>query len=152
MTSIDRRKFLKQVETVAVGFACSGQRALPLILTACGGMKYVTPSRIGSQLAVPLAELDQGSALVELDGGRPIHVRRLDSGKFSAVLTRCMHRGCQVEEAGDRFICPCHGSEYSLDGQVLKGPTERPLIRYRVTSDESRIYIHMDAPMTESST
>jgi cytochrome b6-f complex iron-sulfur subunit len=152
VTSIDRRKFLKKVETVAVGVACGGRSALPLMLAACGGMKYVTPSRIGSQLAVPLAELDEGSALVELDGGRPIHLRRLDNGEFSAVLTRCMHRGCQVEATADRFVCPCHGSEYSLDGQVLKGPTERPLIRYRVTSDDTRVYIHVDTPMTGSST
>ena len=150
MSAIGRREFLKQAEAVAVGVACR-RGALPLLLAACGGVRYVTPSRIGSQLAVPLTELEEGSALVEMDGGRPIHVRRVGDGKFSAVLTRCMHRGCQVEAAADRFVCPCHGSEYTLDGQVLKGPTERPLVRYRVTSDDSRIFIHIDAPIPETS-
>lgn len=150
--TIDRRTFLKRVETVAVGAACGARGVLPLFLAACGGVRYVNASRIGSQLAFPLKEIEKGSALVDVEGGLPIHVRRADDGKLSAVLTRCGHRGCQVEPAADRFVCPCHGSEYTFEGAILKGPTELPLTRYRVTSDDSRVYIHLDAPFTGSGT
>lgn len=74
---------------------------------------------------------------------RAIYLHRLSDSNFSAVLTRCTHRGCQVEPAGDRLACPCHGSEYRVTGEVLRGPAERPLSRYRVSADDARIYIHL---------
>jgi cytochrome b6-f complex iron-sulfur subunit len=41
----------------------------------------------------------------------------------------CTHLGCTVEWKSDvnRFICPCHGSEYDLIGRVEKGPANKPL-------------------------
>ena len=127
------------------------QAVLPVLLAACGGARYVSASRIGAQLVVSLDDLVDGAAFIEPpDGNRPIYVRQLGDGRFSAVLTRCMHRGCQVEPSTDRFICPCHGSEYTFEGLVLKGPTERPLIRYRVTSDDTRLFIHLEPPAAGS--
>jgi Rieske Fe-S protein len=72
----------------------------------------------------------------------PIYVHRHGNDEYSAVLTRCMHRGCTVEPAGGRLVCPCHGSEYSAVGAILKGPTELPLIRFTVSTDASHIFIH----------
>lgn len=81
-------------------------------------------------------------ALVEVPGLRfPIFVHRSAPGEFSAVLTRCMHRGCTVEPGDERLVCPCHGSEYSHVGEVLKGPTERGLIRFPVQVDARNVYI-----------
>ena len=145
---IGRREFLQQIEAVAVTAVCGGRGALPLMLAACGGVRYVTASRIGMQLVLPLKALGRGSALVESPNDKlPIFLRRLDDGQFSAVSTRCMHKGCQVEPSSDRLVCPCHGSEYTFEGGVLKGPTEQSLIRYRVSSDDSSVYIHLDSPL-----
>ena len=41
------------------------------------------------------------------------------------------------------MACPCHGSEYTFTGAILQGPTERPLTRFRVTSDAAMVYIHL---------
>ena len=62
----------------------------------------------------------------------PLYLRRTAPGRAVALSTRCGHRGCQVEPEADRLACPCHGSEYTLEGAILKGPTERPLIRFNV--------------------
>jgi cytochrome b6-f complex iron-sulfur subunit len=56
-----------------------------------------------------------------------------------------MHRGCQVEPAADHLVCPCHGSEYTNTGEVLRGPTERPLRSLPVALDGSRILIELPA-------
>lgn len=41
----------------------------------------------------------------------------------------CPHLGCRYNwDAGaGRFICPCHGSQYNLDGAHLAGPAPRGL-------------------------
>jgi len=51
---------------------------------------------------------------------------------FVAISTRCMHLGCPVRyvEASERFICPCHGGVYDIEGKVSDGPPVRPLDRF----------------------
>lgn len=144
---IDRRRFLQKLEGAAMAAVLGTRGTLPMLLAACGGVRYASASRIGTQLVFPLKELgSEGSALVEVaDGDLPIYVRRFADGRLSAVSTRCMHKGCQVEPSNDRLVCPCHGSEYTFEGGVVKGPTELPLARYRVTADEERVYIHLDS-------
>lgn len=148
---MDRRRFLKQVELLSGGVLCG---ALPLMLGGCGAARgggYVETALLGDRVAVRRADVDSGGgALVEVPGSDlPVYVRSDGAGGFSAVSTRCMHRGCQVEPTADRLACPCHGSEYTFTGEVLRGPTKLPLIRYRVSSDATAIYIHL--PSAENS-
>lgn len=50
-------------------------------------------------------------------------------GAVIAYSPICPHLGCEFfwDAATRRFICPCHGSEWSVDGQILHGPTPRPM-------------------------
>jgi len=42
---------------------------------------------------------------------------------------RCTHLGCalEVDRAVGQIACPCHGSRFDLQGQVLRGPAAAPL-------------------------
>jgi cytochrome b6-f complex iron-sulfur subunit len=84
------------------------------------------------------------------EGELPLHVRAAGTDQYRALLTRCMHRGCQVDPSADGFVCPCHGSEYNTDGSVRKGPTELPLVEYRVTVEATRLVVHLDAPIART--
>ena len=56
----------------------------------------------------------------------------------------CTHLGCKINQAtNEKLICPCHGSEYDLNGQVLKGPAYKDLqaIRSTISDDGSQIVI-----------
>lgn len=46
---------------------------------------------------------------------------------FFAV--NCSHLGCSINWVKDktRFECPCHGSRFSVEGQVIHGPAAYPL-------------------------
>jgi cytochrome b6-f complex iron-sulfur subunit len=60
---------------------------------------------------------------------------RFEDGGFLALSTRCTHLSCTVtwNDQRQRFICPCHGSEFERDGTVLNPPAPRPLDRFPVT-------------------
>ena len=51
-----------------------------------------------------------------------------------AVTSVCTHHGCTVHlEENKGFECPCHDSEYDLQGNVLQGPAKLPLKHFEVT-------------------
>ncbi|HZA82668.1 MAG TPA: FAD-dependent oxidoreductase, partial [Actinomycetes bacterium] len=79
----------------------------------------------------PAAELAPGEAgLRELDGEKVAAYRDPD-GRLYAVSGRCTHLGCLVAwNAAERtWDCPCHGSRYTYDGQVIQGPAVKNLPR-----------------------
>lgn len=139
---MNRREFLGRVECLGAGAMAAG---LALPLGGCIGFHYVNTSVVGNRLVVTLEDFGTGRfALVDAPAlALPLYLYRLDDGGFSAVSTRCMHRGCQVEPAAEHLVCPCHGSEYTNTGEVLKGPTQRPLRRLPVTVDGDRILIEL---------
>ena len=52
-----------------------------------------------------------------------------DGGQLRAFAITCPHLGCSYDfDTGKKhFLCPCHGSEFALDGRVLHGPATAPL-------------------------
>ena len=61
--------------------------------------------------------------------GQKVAGYRDEDGELHAVSTRCTHLGCQVAwNAAERtWDCPCHGSRFSVDGEILSGPATKPL-------------------------
>lgn len=136
--TMDRRQFLK-------GTTCA-MALLPL--AACARMSYV-PGLLGAdgRLLVSRAEFASTPfALVDAPGlSFPVYVHHHGGDRFTAVLTRCMHRGCTVEPTEGKLVCPCHGSEYTNVGAVLKGPTEAPLIEFPVVADAEQVVVDIRA-------
>lgn len=64
-------------------------------------------------------------------------------GTLTAFSPLCTHLGCAYEwEAKKKeFSCPCHGSIFSQTGQVIAGPAPRPLDRYAVKVEGSRLWL-----------
>jgi glycine/D-amino acid oxidase-like deaminating enzyme len=76
--------------------------------------------------AGPLAP---GEGRVVSHRGRQVALARDDAGHAHAVSARCTHLGCIVSynDAERSWDCPCHGSRFAVDGDVLEGPAVRPL-------------------------
>ncbi len=93
-----------------------------------------------------LLELDtQGQILNESFGNGGISVTRNpeDSEILYAVNPTCTHNRCTVgwNEGDRKYICPCHGAEYSPDGTVLKGPATENLSPYLVKIEGDSVLV-----------
>jgi len=88
---------------------------------------------IADRLRAPSAEraesLGPGQGLVVRRGGAFIAVSREGDGSLRAVSATCTHLGCIVawNSAEASWDCPCHGSRFSPEGEVLHGPAVAPL-------------------------
>jgi cytochrome b6-f complex iron-sulfur subunit len=74
----------------------------------------------------PPDAMEVGAAVTDED--HRVIVVRLEDG-FRALSSVCTHLGCITRYQPDSRIiaCPCHGSRFSLDGEVIGGPAPRPL-------------------------
>ena len=63
--------------------------------------------------------------------------------KVVAFGPQCTHLACAYhwEMQSGRFVCPCHGSSFSVDGKVITGPAARPLDRYATKIENNRLQI-----------
>ncbi len=89
---------------------------------------------VRSKLATPEDEeghpIARGTARVLLDGnGARVGVYRDEEGNLHSVDTTCPHMGCELawNPAERSWDCPCHGSRFSFDGEILNGPAVHPL-------------------------
>jgi glycine/D-amino acid oxidase-like deaminating enzyme/nitrite reductase/ring-hydroxylating ferredoxin subunit len=76
-------------------------------------------------------ELEAGEGDIVTHNGEKIAAYRDEAGTLMAVSPTCTHLGCQVNwnRAEKSWDCPCHGSRFSPDGQVLHGPAVHRLER-----------------------
>ncbi|MFD0893760.1 FAD-dependent oxidoreductase [Luteolibacter ambystomatis] len=84
--------------------------------------------RIGKLPTDPHALSSGCGALMEIDGERSAVYRDKD-GKIHILEAVCPHLGCIVRwnEAEATWDCPCHGSRFTGEGELIAGPAEKGL-------------------------
>ena len=90
---------------------------------------YLVRDRFAGADGTNLRSIPRGEGrVIDLDGQRAAVYRATD-GSVTARSAVCTHMGCLVRwsAAGQSWDCPCHGSRFSPDGQVMAGPAEAPL-------------------------
>jgi cytochrome b6-f complex iron-sulfur subunit len=119
---VTRRRFCQTAGISACALAAGGATALsvdflrprvlfePRTLFALGPPEAVVP----------------GTVLT--DEPHQAFVMRFPDG-FRALSSVCTHLGCITKFQPEEKViaCPCHGSRFNLDGEVLAGPAPRPL-------------------------
>jgi cytochrome b6-f complex iron-sulfur subunit len=123
--STSRRGFLKLVAGGAV--ALTG-------LAGCGSKPGSSSNSTRIDIG-PAANFPVGTRTVLKD--IPALLFHDDQG-FRAFSLVCTHQGCTVNLEGDVFKCPCHGSQFALDGSVTQGPAAQSLRQYKVDKDANK--------------
>ncbi len=128
-----RRDFLKTTSTFVSG---------SLVFLSCGELSEVTPTTTitveNGKAKVLLQDFEQlktigQSAYFKISGINDSLVAIRVSENQIRVLSRiCTHAGCKVKHESSLLDCPCHGSRFDLNGNVIKGPADAPLASYMV--------------------
>jgi glycine/D-amino acid oxidase-like deaminating enzyme/nitrite reductase/ring-hydroxylating ferredoxin subunit len=77
------------------------------------------------------SEVPAGEGKIIKIDGRKIAAYRDEGGTLHCVSPVCTHMGCDVAWNGVErsWDCPCHGSRFTPDGEVLNGPAHEPLAK-----------------------
>jgi cytochrome b6-f complex iron-sulfur subunit len=130
-----RRDF---INWVGLGLIAS---SLPVAIAACSSAQTASTDwqAVGS-----VTDLDKsGQLLNENSPIGPVLVVGTSKENLVAVNPTCSHKGCTVgwKAEAKKFVCPCHGAEYGIDGTVQKEPATKPLKTYAAKIEGSSVVV-----------
>ena len=141
---MDRRAFLNWV---GVGLLAS---SLPVAIAACSApttQAEVNNNKGGFKAVGTTAQLGKNNQLLNKKSpvGAVLVVRTSPTSNLSAVNPTCTHAGCPLTWAAksQKFVCPCHASEFGTDGKVLKGPASKPLKTYKAKIEGNSVLVSL---------
>jgi Rieske Fe-S protein len=108
------------------GAVGAGRDSAPASSDPCAPPPLGANSVLLSFAEYPALAAVGGSVAVTLDGAS-FRVARAAEDCAVAASATCTHEGCALNYDAGRFVCPCHGALFDLDGSVLGGPTPIPL-------------------------
>ncbi len=157
----DRREFLVKVG-IGAGLVALGGQALASLRSLVPNVSYDAPTtvKVGHPNEFP-------------DGMKFLPDQRLfvfrEGNVFHAISAVCTHLGCtvraealsQVENRSvegsplritHRFLCPCHGSRYTGDGENVAGPAPKPLAWYHlaIAPDDGQLVVDLAQPVARN--
>lgn len=130
----DRRGFVKKLTIATLALGAAGA------IVECG--RFLKPNVLDESSRVfRVGELEKypfGSRTVI--EGRGVEIVREKDG-FHAISLVCTHLGCLLKpvdnDPGVGYACPCHGSTFTLAGEVLGGPAPKNLPWYEMYLDQT---------------
>ena len=140
---MQRRDFLKGACRICLLGAAG---ATVVDIASCSpavGNSIFKPDIVDNTVTVPLALFDQKSFGVISPNKYPyeVAIEKKEDGNYIALLLQCTHYDNQLTPTGNGFTCSLHGSKFSLDGSVLKGPAEAPLKYLKITKTNTDLII-----------
>jgi cytochrome b6-f complex iron-sulfur subunit len=147
--SMGRRQFMNFLTFGAVSGVAAGA-LFPVIryfippASGSGGGGVTAKDALGNDVVVSdylKAHVVGDRSLAQGLKGDPTYLVVTESGLESyGINAICTHLGCVVpwNAAENKFMCPCHGSQYDATGKKVRGPAplSLPLVHAAVVDDK----------------
>lgn len=147
-----RRRFFHWV-TVAAAAVVGVGLAVPLIgslISPAFTRRRRTWVDVGPVDELPAgrpAQLDHVTTVrdgwLEATSHKAVWAVKQPEGDVTVFSPICTHLGCgyRWDDTERKFLCPCHGSSFDVNGQVLGGPAPRPLDRLPAKVEAGRLLV-----------
>jgi Rieske Fe-S protein len=150
---LDRRGVLARLLGLAGGLL-----GISLLGGCPGGSTYGKKAEAGkpagqappelSKLEWDVVGLPDGIAAEFKVDGKPAYLLQTvirGENMFTAVLRRCPHSGCTVNYSyvTKKIECPCHGSQFDTEGNVLRGPAKTALKRLDLREEPGKVIVEV---------
>ncbi len=132
----NRREFLAQAGVASLGVATVGTGTVAVGFLS-PAVLYEPPKKVS---AGTLGDHPEGTVHFSPEYKLYVIHRKRRLYALSAI---CTHLGCMTRYQRDsrEIHCPCHGSRFSLEGEVLNGPAAEPLPRFPIALQEEQLVI-----------
>lgn len=123
------------------GAGVVGCAAAGMTLTGCGEATLDGPVTFEFADYPELEEIGGVAAVPSGDSGfkYTIFIYRAAEDQYIAYSSECTHTGCEINLRGNGYLCPCHGSTFTIEGKVTGGPAKQDLVHFDVEFDETTI-------------
>jgi hypothetical protein len=152
ITELTRRRVIKQFSLCTAASIIGGQLWTGRVLASIGTGGNVGVIKIKLS-DYPALQSDYGSVQFKFNNAigtyYPFTVTRAPNNVFHSVDTRCNHADCVVSpynESTGLIECPCHGSQFSISGELLQGPATAPLTCYNTTFNATNEVVSVEVP------
>lgn len=136
--TVSRRSFM--------GLAWAALGGIAVLEAGVFSVVYMKPrlseGEFGNVITVgPVTDFPPGSVTLVTNG--KFYLSRLEDGGFLSLFQRCTHLGCNVPwmQKENRFICPCHNSQFDVRGEVLSPPAPRAMDLFQTTIEDNIIKV-----------
>lgn len=109
-------------------------------------LSYLQPrlaeGEFGSVITAGLVDDFPHNSVTHIPNGR-FYIVRIGDGGFLAVYHRCTHLGCTVpwDASVQKFVCPCHNSQFDQKGTVQNPPAPRPLDLFALAVENGEVKV-----------
>ncbi len=146
---ITRRDFFKKAGQSAIVLAVPAIASS--VLESCNNNNITNPTSNSSSLPNVNGTYSNGVVDLTINSSSPLSktgtaamlnfqngqllVDHPSGNTFNALSPICTHQGCLItnfDSGNSQFVCPCHGSRYDVNGNVVSGPASTSLHKYQV--------------------
>lgn len=141
---MQRRTFLKQSCGACAAFSISMIFGSSLLEScASTGLSVLKTESKEGKVSIPLADFETNPfKLLRVNNYNfDIALQKEETGAFTAMVLMCTHARHPLTKAGSGYYCTLHGSKFSGDGKVEKGPASEPMVHLKTAIIDNNVII-----------
>ncbi|MBL0175522.1 MAG: Rieske 2Fe-2S domain-containing protein [Ignavibacteria bacterium] len=139
---MNRRTFLAKGCALCTAVTVGGAAVL---LQSCAPLPTFETRIEYGMITVPVAAFGSTDRLLVNAAAFPYSIALVKDGPAGmlALLLRCTHADAQLAPEARGYSCRMHGSKFTAQGSVTRGPAARDLERLRTEVRDAHVYIHI---------
>ena len=140
---MERRSFIKQSCQACAAIALGP--ALVAALESCASTAVLKTTAQNNIVSVPLTAFAEKNQVTLRVSGRAFDLLcvKVEENTFRTLEMKCTHQDQPLVSSGKSLYCNSHGSQFDLEGKVLKDPASRPLRKFVTAIEGEQVLIQL---------